>query len=213
MSQKRTLPTSKSKRTRNAILDATLECLAQRPYPEVTMAAVSAQSGISKGGIQYHFPSRHKLLHAAVNHLFEQRLEAYRDDINNAPHGIAITDHIIDNHWEHLTAPEFQIYQQLVLAGRSNPELHQLLTNHYREFISEWRSLSLASFGWDYTDPKLNEVGNVARCLLDGMAYGWFADQLRDDEVGPLLDFVKNLMREGAENARRIDSPPKSGAK
>lgn len=213
MNQKRTLQASKSERTRNAILDATLECLAQLPYPEVTMAAVSERSGISKGGIQYHFPSRHKLFHAAVNHLFERRLEAYRNDINNVPSGISITDHIIDSHWEHLTAPEFQIYQQLVLAGRSNPELQRLLSNHYQTFIEEWRALSLASFGWDYTDPKLIKVGNVARYLMDGMAYGRFAEQLQEDDVGPLLDFIKGLMRQGARNGRRIDSSSKSEAK
>lgn len=190
---------SKSNRTRIAVLDATLECLARLPYPEVTISAVAERAGVSKGGIQYHFPSRQELLRQAVGHLFERRLDAYRADLDNAPPGITITDHIIENHWKHLTEPTFQIYQELVLASRSDAELRKLLVERYRWFRRQWSRLSLERFGWDATDPEVLHLGNIAQYLLEGMAYGWFAEQLGEDDVEPLLDFAKSLLRKGLQ--------------
>jgi AcrR family transcriptional regulator len=188
---------SKSTRTRNAILDATLECLAELSYPEVTISAVSCRSGVSKGGIQYHYPSRQELLSEAVGHLFERRLAAFQNDLSELPSDNAIADHIIDSHWKHLKEPEFQIYQQLIVASRSNPSFRELLVRKYRAFMSEWRELSLQSFGWDTADVEVARLGNIAQFLMDGMAYGRFADQLSDKEVVPMLNYAKDLIREG----------------
>ncbi len=197
---------SKSEQTRIAVLDAALHCLGVLPYPEVTIAVVADHSGISKGGIQYHFPTRRELLREAVNRLFERRLEAYRKDLENVPPGVAITDHIIDNHWKHLSESEFQIYQELLVSSRSNLELRRLLTHRYKAFMREWNHLSLASFGWDRAHPEVSNLGNIAQYLMDGMAYGWFAGQLNPGEVRPLLDFVKSLMRQGVRGTPTVQA-------
>ena len=188
---------SKGEQTRIAVLDAALECLGILPYPEVTIAVVADRAGISKGGVQYHFASRRELLGEAVNRLFERRLEAYKNDLDNVPSDVPITDYIIDNHWKHLSESEFQIYQELLVSSRSNPELRALLVHRYKAFMREWHHLSLASFGWDRAQPEVSNLGHIAQYLMDGMAYGWFAGQLNPDDVGPLLDFVKSLMRQG----------------
>lgn len=191
---------SKSRRKRLDILDATLDCLAKRPYPEVTIAAVAEHAGISKGGIQYHFPSRYELLRDAIARLFQRRLDAYRADLQSVPDGVATTDYIIDHHWKHLTEPEFQIYQELVVASRSDDRLRKLLVERYRTFRREWGRASLAAFGWDERDPEVVVLGNIAQYLMDGMAYGWLVDQLREKDVERLLAFVKGIMREGVRH-------------
>lgn len=188
---------TKSRRKRLDILDATLDCLARKPYPEVTIAAVAEHAGISKGGIQYHFPSRYQLLSGAIDRLFERRLKAYQKDLASVPDGVVTTDHVIDNHWKHLTEPEFQIYQELVVASRSDKRLRRLLIERYRTFRKEWSRLSLAAFGWDDRDEKVVVLGNIAQYLLDGMAYGWLVDQLGKADVDQLLTFTKAVMKEG----------------
>lgn len=204
------LQASKSSRKRVVILDAALKCLAERPYSEVTIEAVSKQAGVSKGGVQYHFPSRQDLLSEAVSHLFRRRLDAYRTDLASVPRGVGIPDHIIDNHWRHLTEPEFQIYQQLILASRSNPEFRKLLVRRYRAFIREWREVSFKTFGWDSSDPDVMLLGRLAQYLMEGMAYGRFAEQLSDRDARPMLEFVKDLLRKGLEHtAEPSSSPPK----
>lgn len=201
---------SKSNRTRNVILDATLECLTELPYPEVTISTVSGRAGVSKGGIQYHFPSRQLLLAEAVNHLFERRLRAYQTDLEHlCPNG-NIADHVIENHWKRLTEPEFQIYQQLIVASRSNPAFRKLLVEKYRDFMREWRRLSFQAFGWDITNPEVQKLGNIAQFLLDGMAYGRLAGNLAGKEIAPMLEHAKDLIRQGmaiSSASARTDTP------
>jgi len=194
---KTTRQAQKSSRTRLNILDATLKCMERSSLAEVTMEAVSRESGVSKGGIQYHFPSRQQLLSDAIDHLFNLRLNAYQADLANVPEGVELIDHIIDSHWKHLTEPEFQIYQQLIIESHTNDDFRQLLGKRYRTFIRQWREVSYRSFGWDASDPEVLLLGNVAQYLMDGMAYGRFAEQLRVDDANQLLDFVKELMRQG----------------
>jgi len=202
------LQATKSRRKRLDILDATLECLARKPYPEVTIAAVAAHAGISKGGIQYHFPSRYQLLRGAIDRLFERRLEAYKKDLASVPVGMVTTDHVIDHHWKHLTEPEFQIYQELVVASRSDERLRKLLIERYRTFREEWSRLSLEAYGWDYRDEQVVALGNIAQYLMDGMAYGWLVDQLGKADVDHLLSFTKAIMREGLRRSESGRSGP-----
>ena len=210
MGETQSLQASKSSRKRVAILDATLECLAELPYSKVTIEAVSKRAGVSKGGVQYHFPSRQELLSEAVSHLFRRRLDVYRTDLASVPSGVDIADHIIDHHWQRLNEPEFQIYQQLILASRSNPEFQKLLVKRYRAFIREWRDLSFKTFGWDSsTDADVMLLGRLAQYLMDGMAYGRIAEQLSDRDARPMLEFVKDLVRKGLEHAaQQPTSPP-----
>lgn len=194
---KSTWQAQKADVTRAHILEATLSCLAELPYSEVTMLVASERAGVSRGGMQYHFPTRLDLLQAAVDYLYVRRLEAYRADLGNVPPGTAITDHIIDTYWQHLNEQDFSAYQELVLAARSNPELKQALLHHYNDFLQEWYKLSRETFGWEYTTPEVMRLGTVARCLMDGMAFGQVAGQLTAEETQQLLTYAKLLMQEG----------------
>jgi AcrR family transcriptional regulator len=152
--------------------------------------------------VQYHFPTRTELLQAAIDHTYRRRLDDYGRDLEMVPPDVEVTDHIIDTHWRNLTAPEFRAYQELVVAARSDPELKQALSAHYPDFMREWLQISFRRFGWRYSTPEVMRVGNIAHYLMDGMAYGQLAGQLRDEEVDDLLDYAKRLMRQGVEQSR-----------
>ncbi|HEY9090252.1 hypothetical protein, partial [Parasphingorhabdus sp.] len=89
----------------------------------------------------------------------------------------------------------FRAYQELVLAGRSEPELHKLLTSSYRAFINEWHEIAHSKFGWKYSDPQIVKSSNIAHYLLDGMAFGRLGGQLDENEIQELLDYTKQLLR------------------
>jgi AcrR family transcriptional regulator len=199
---KATWQAQKADTTRTHILEVTLRCLAELPYSEVTTSIVSDRAGVSRGGMQYHFPTRLNLLQAAVDRLYDRRLQAYRTDLAHIPPGTEITDHIVDTYWQHLNEPDFSAYQELVLAARSNPELKQALLHHYRDFLLEWHTLSRDTFGWEYTTPEVMRLGTVCQFLMDGMAYGQVAGQLTEDETQGLLNYAKSLMREGMERGK-----------
>ena len=50
----------------NAVLDATVSLAINRGFANVTIDAISATSGISKGGVLYHFPSKKQLILALL---------------------------------------------------------------------------------------------------------------------------------------------------
>lgn len=63
--------------TRARILDATLDCLAERGYAGTTTTAVAERAGVSRGAQLHHFRTRQELLAAAVEHLYARLTETY----------------------------------------------------------------------------------------------------------------------------------------
>lgn len=68
----------RSTATRQALLDATVTCLADLGYAGTTSAAVAARAGLSRGAQLHHFGTRDKLVVAAVEHLAHKRLQLVR---------------------------------------------------------------------------------------------------------------------------------------
>lgn len=62
-----------SLRTRSKILAASVELFNRHGVKSVSMEAIAAGVGISRGNLTYHFKRKHDLLHAALG-LLEQRL-------------------------------------------------------------------------------------------------------------------------------------------
>lgn len=181
------------------------------PCSDVSTSVICDRSGISRGGVQYHFPARRELLQAAIDHINRRRLDAYRQDLETVPANVSVTDHIVECHWKNLTAPEFRAYQELVVAARSDPDLKETLASQYRDFMREWLEISFNRFGWRYCTPDVMRGGNIAHYLMDGMAYGQLAGQLNSDEVADLLDHVKALMREGVAQSQKGEGRASKG--
>lgn len=69
---------SQEKGTRDRILDAAEEVVLRDGVARLTLEAVAAAAGTSKGGLLYHFPTRDSLVRAMVDRLgaaFERDLE------------------------------------------------------------------------------------------------------------------------------------------
>lgn len=68
----------RSTATRQALLDATVACLADLGYAATTSAAVAERAGLSRGAQLHHFGTRDQLVVAAVEHLAHKRLQLVR---------------------------------------------------------------------------------------------------------------------------------------
>lgn len=186
----------KSAATRTHILETTITCLARHPYSEVSAHLIAEEAKVSRGGMQYHFPTRLSLLQATVEYLHKRRLEIFRADLLALGKDCDVIDHVIEAHWRHLNEREFRAYQELVLAARSEPELAQLLTSRYGAFLREWQEIARQIIGWNYVDAEVAEAGNIAHYILEGMAYGTMGGQLAEPDIKKLLNFAKNVMRQ-----------------
>lgn len=177
-------------------MDAAIDCLAEMPYSEISMEVIAARAGVSRGGMQYHFPTRLDVLQATVGHLHRERLDIFRKDLSSLGSDDDAVDHIIDSHWRHLNEREFRAYQELILAARSEPELAELLSRSYTAFIEEWHDIARELIAWDARRPGMALAGNVAHYLLEGLAYGQIGGQISEGEIASLLNYAKSVMRD-----------------
>ena len=57
---------------RSKILDAAVRVIHRDGVTGITFDSVAAESGVTRGGMMYHFPSREALVQALHQHLAEQ---------------------------------------------------------------------------------------------------------------------------------------------
>ena len=179
------------------MLDAVVECLAEMPYTDVSAARISERSGVSRGGVQYHYPTRQELFLATIDHLYERRLKAYAERLKAIPAGVDMIDYLIDSQWRYFHERDFQAYMELVLAARAEPDLRTAMGPDYRAFLQQWYDVSLTAFGWDNALPDVRRIGNVIQYTMEGMAYGELANQLEPTEVEDTLAYLKEMLRVG----------------
>src|SRR5690625_6989532 len=59
--------TERARRTQ--LIDVTVQTLAERGYPGMSLSAIADRAGITKAAVLYHFPSKAALIRAAYQHV------------------------------------------------------------------------------------------------------------------------------------------------
>jgi AcrR family transcriptional regulator len=156
---------------RARVLDAAAAVALRDGPGAVTIDAVVTESGMSRGGVLYHFPSKDALLQALV----DQDIDAVRE-VAGLDHARARTrgsEERIRAYYEACTAwaPE-RGHVALAVALASNPAL-------LRSWAQVQRDLD-AGDAADVSDTGLTAL--VARLALDGL---WFSDLIDPSRFAP----------------------------
>jgi len=69
----------------NAIVDAAKDIVVEEGAAHMTLDAVAARAGISKGGLLHHFPTKEALLEAMVERLIGAREESRKKALDELP--------------------------------------------------------------------------------------------------------------------------------
>jgi membrane fusion protein (multidrug efflux system) len=112
-----------TKSARESILDAADKIVAREGALHMTLDAVAAQAGVSKGGLIYHFPSQHDLLLAMITRFTEQ-VDARRSRLRASLPGTGARDvlaHILN--WSDASAKDRRTAGALLAAITRAPEL------------------------------------------------------------------------------------------
>ena len=75
--------------TRDTILDAAQQIAANKGAGHVTLDAVAKESGLSKGGVLYHFPNKDSLINSMLQRLIQQNraVQAVHEaELDTQPH-------------------------------------------------------------------------------------------------------------------------------
>lgn len=189
-------------KARQKVLDAARRIVETRGAGHLTFETLAEESGVTRGGITYHFPTKEALLKA----LIEADVAQWHDTATAlaADCGIACprTARLL-GHLRCSLADEDESERRyvsgLLSAAMTDPELLQPLREHIREEFADWR--------WDEAD--------LERYLLLLAADGLFWSRLFG--ISPLPEAVRPRLAALLEHRLRTlgqgagECPPASG--
>lgn len=137
----------KSIQTRIAILEAAIDCLAEKGYPGSTTQVIAAAAGISRGAMLHHYATKQDLVSAVIDYTFYKRLEQFVVKIRILTDKERIQDHAgIEVYWQSLLTREYAAYLELAVASRTDAELREIFVPKARRFNVVERETVLRAF-------------------------------------------------------------------
>jgi AcrR family transcriptional regulator len=185
----------RSATTRAALLDATIECLVEYGYANLTTTRVVERAGVSRGAQVHHFPTKAELVAEAVRHLANRRVEEFLQTMPRLPRSdekrIA---RILDLIWEVHTSPLFDASLELWVAARTDPELHEGLAAVERDVSQTIASVGPSLF------PELAQRADFQADIDSAMA------AIRGLALMRFVDDPENVDRRWRRTKRRMMS-------
>lgn len=192
--------------TRAKLLDATIDCVAEKGYTRTTTTDIAMRAGVSRGAQLHHFPAKLELVISAVRHLADKRLADLR---KKTPQLASRTDRssaAIDLMWSIFSGPWFDVAIELWVAARTDPELcaavYPIEQHLGRTLESLWHDL----FGEVASTTRFRDGMRLTLYLMRGMA---LEGLLKKDDRGrrALLEYWKRLLA----TAIQADAEPRIG--
>lgn len=162
----------KSASTRNAILESAINCIVELGYAGTTTTAIASKAGLSRGAMLHHFPSKIDVVRAAVEHLHNKRLKAFRRAMTrSAPPGVDRVLLGVDAFFDHVRHPLFVAFFELSMAARTDPELAGILRPTQEAFEREWYRTAREVFPeWKGREEQFDIALDLSRYVMEGMA-------------------------------------------
>ncbi|MFB8002989.1 TetR/AcrR family transcriptional regulator [Nocardia sp. NPDC056000] len=136
----------RSAATRAALVDATIETIAEIGYHNASLGEISRRAGISKGAIFRHFDSRTELVVAAADEVSHRHIEAVqilrRTEATDQP--IDLADIMLRVRGQ-IRDKTNTVWFELLVAARTEPELRERLEPVARALLDAVEELAVAA--------------------------------------------------------------------
>ncbi len=189
----------KSAMTRDAILDAAIDCFLELGYANTTTARVAERSGVSRGAMLHHFPSKNGLIQAAVEHLHHKLVDLYTGNVREIPDDLSVDERNrrgLQAYWKYVSSELFTAYHELSVAGRTDPELHSILEQSAVKFAGATRKANEQLFPeWSQRGELYELAMDISKFLMEGMALTQIVRH-RDQRINRLLDYLGDRLEE-----------------
>lgn len=116
--------------TRTALLEATVECLVEFGYSNVTAAQIATRAGVTRGAQAHYFATKAELVVAGLEHATGRIMEQFRADPPHRPTEAETVMALVDRLWALHDSKTFTAVVELWLGSRTDPELRK----HVRRF-------------------------------------------------------------------------------
>ncbi len=176
----------RSRATRQRLLDAALECLAELGWSGATVSVIAERAGVSRGATQHHFPTREALITGALEYSAEVRMGELRRDVVRLPAGPDRTAAVVQRLVEVYTGPLFKAALQVWAIAASEETLRAAVIPLEARIAREAHRTALTLLGVDESTPGIRETVQGILDLARGLG---LADVLTDDSRrrGPIV--------------------------
>lgn len=194
-------------RSKELILDATIECLLAEGYSATTTMKVQAKAGVTRGRLLHHFPSKRELLTAAVTRLGQQRLnrnlEDRTDDFSRSlarqrpPAGEVgpRSDWAVTTLWAGLMHSSFFTALELWIASRTDDVLADKVRAHEKSVFERVRENAREVFGPVIaTQTTYDHMFSALFSSMRGMAVTYTFSHL-DPQTEPMIATWQQIAR------------------
>ncbi len=176
-------PYAKTAERRAQIAQAAYEIVMEVGHAALTTAAVAERAGISERTMLYHFPSRDRLLVAAIEH-FDDATRRGRAHLEWVPEQF---DQIIAELAERAQSDDRRLQLQVALAASaqdpSHPA-HEYYRRHYDQALAEMSRLiaTMQQMGVAHPDRDPGQMARMFIAVWDGLQQQWLIR--RDFDLG-----------------------------
>src|SRR5690606_31290130 len=147
---------------------AAISCLVKYGYARTTTPKIAEEAVVSRGAMTHHFASRLHVIQAAIEHLHEKRLRAFRRAAVGVPGQQERAHDALMGYWQHVTHPLFVAFHELTVAARTDPELDHILRKARQDFYQEWYRLAIALFPeWQSNQKNFDLALSLTQNLLE----------------------------------------------
>jgi len=159
----------RSRATRQALLDATIECLADVGWSGTTVVEVAARAGVSRGAAQHYFATRDDLVRAAVESVTEQltlELRRSAEALDRGPDRVLGGLEILAEVW---TGTVGRAATHLWVAASTDPKLRELVVPLEHRLNHDLFPVTAQLLGADLSQPTARHSVGVSLQVLRGI--------------------------------------------
>lgn len=167
----------KSLQTREDMLEAAIDGLVEFGYAGLSINDVVRRTGVSRGAVHHHFPSRSALVAGLIEHVFYHRMRQFLDDFlarlkqpepgddPESPHRLAM-----DLHWRSVQSREYAAFLRLSVAARSDEVLAEIFEPAARLYDEVWIEEMRHAFPqWRGAEDAMQLASDIALVIHTGM--------------------------------------------
>ena len=152
----------KSAEMRTLVLETAIDCLVEDGYSGFSVQRIARRAGVSRGALLHHFATKGDLVSAVVEYTFRIRIQTFLAEFRRScERGNDRVETAAGMYWGSVQTREFAAYLELVVAARTDAELHGLLLPETRRYDSLWSEEMVKAFPqWDGNAKMLQLSGD-----------------------------------------------------
>jgi AcrR family transcriptional regulator len=152
--------------TRERVLSAVVESIAEIGYPRTTAAEIARRAGVTWGAVQHHFGDKDGILQAVL----EESFDRFAEQLSDAPReGAGIEERasmFVERAWGHFASPHYRSTLEILLNLPADGEL-----SWQTGMLSSWSEIWLAYFpGSSPGRRRTLELMHYTISVLSGLA-------------------------------------------